>query len=257
MNNSKTRFSNRVENYVRYRPRYPDEIVGTLENHGSLLESDTIADIGSGTGISTQVFLSKGYSCVGVEPNRAMRKAAERQLGNYPSFRSVDGAAEATTLENHSVDLIIAGQAFHWFDQEACKTEFLRILRPGRSVALIWNERNHTGTAFQADYEELLKTYCNDYDQVDYKRVDLETLKNFFSPFQYSIHQYKNQQHFDLEGLKGRLLSSSYCPTEGEPNYNPVMEGLTELFRTHQMNDQINFDYNTRVYVGQLSPEEY
>ena len=253
MHNSKTRFSNRVENYIRYRPSYPKQIVLDLEMNDLLHKNAVIADVGSGTGISTEVFLSQGYHCIGVEPNQAMREGAERQLAQFSEFVSVNGSAEATTLESESIDLIIAGQAFHWFDQAAAKFEFQRILRPGKSVALIWNERNHGGTAFQAGYEDLLKQFCNDYDQVDYKRVDTEALKQFFSPYPYSTYEYSNKQHFDFEGLKGRLLSSSYCPVEGEPNYEPVMNGLSDLFHSHQTDGQITFDYNTRVYVGQLT----
>ena len=253
MHSSKTRFSNRVENYIRYRPSYPKQIVLDLELNNLLHKNTVIADIGSGTGISTEVFLSQGYHCIGVEPNQAMREGAERQLAQFSEFVSVDGSAEATTLESESIDLIITGQAFHWFDQAAAKIEFQRILRPGKPVALIWNERNNQGTAFQADYEGLLKEFCNDYEQVDYKRVDSEALQRFFSPYAYSVYEYPNQQHFDFEGLKGRLLSSSYCPVKGEANYEPVMSGLAGLFQTHQANGQITFDYNTRVYVGQLT----
>ena len=256
MHSSKTRFSNRVENYVRYRPSYPETIVKALLESGALNQNDTIADIGSGTGISTKVFLSQGFTCIGVEPNQAMREAAEKYLSNFPHFQSIDGSAEATTLNNDSVDLVIVGQAFHWFDQTASKVEFQRILKPGKSVALIWNERAHKGTAFQAGYEELLKHFCNDYNQVDYKRVDRESLERFFCPYAYSVFEYSNQQHFDFEGLKGRLMSSSYCPTEDEPNYEPVMKGLAELFQTHHTDNQITFDYHTRVYVGQLTPNE-
>ena len=247
MNNSKTRFSNRVENYVRYRPTYPTQIVQDLELQNFLHKNAIIADMGSGTGISTDVFLSQGYSCIGVEPNEEMRAAAEKQLLSYLDFKSVDGCAEASGLDSESIDFITAGQAFHWFDRVATKLEFKRILRPGGHVALIWNERHHKGTAFQAGYEDLLKEYCNDYSQVDYKKVGEDAIGEFFSPFEYSILEYSNQQHFNFKGLQGRLLSSSYCPVEGNSNYDPVMKGLAELFATHQSAGKITFDYQTRV----------
>lgn len=254
MHNSKTRFSNRVRNYSLYRPSYPKGIVQSLKTEGVLTEATVIADIGSGTGISTRLFLEHGYRCIGVEPNRAMREAAEEQLAAFDRFESLDGSAEATTLPADSIDLIVAGQAFHWFDQSASKYEFQRILKPGKHVALIWNERNDAGSAFQAGYEDLLRFYCNDYDQVDYKRVDERALTTFFSPYQYSVHQYSNQQRFDFQGLQGRLLSSSYCPLEGEINYEPVMQGLRKLYDEHQTNGQITFDYQTRLYMGQVNP---
>ncbi|MCB1121892.1 MAG: methyltransferase domain-containing protein, partial [Verrucomicrobiae bacterium] len=148
MHHSKTRFSNRVDNYVRYRPHYPDALVKTLEEQRVLQGGSIVADVGSGTGISTELFLKKGYSCIGVEPNRDMRLAAERELRAYPAFTSAEGSAEETGLEENSVDLVIAGQAFHWFDQQASKLEFNRILKTGGHVALLWNKRNTEGSAF-------------------------------------------------------------------------------------------------------------
>jgi ubiquinone/menaquinone biosynthesis C-methylase UbiE len=253
MKDSKLRFSNRVENYIRYRPNYPKQIVADLEFNGVLKKDAIIADIGSGTGISTELFLSQGYHCLGVEPNKEMREAAERMLKRFDTFRSVNGNAEASGLNTHSVDLITAGQAFHWFDRKAAKIEFQRILRPGAYVALIWNERHHTGSAFQSGYEALLKDYCGDYTQVDYKNVDEAALKRFFSPNTYSIYEYQNSQTFDCEGLKGRLESSSYCPLPDSKNYEPLMKALVILFENEKKDSQITFEYRTRVYVGQLT----
>lgn len=172
MKDSKLRFSNRVENYVRYRPAYLPQIVTDLERNSLLRNNFIIADIGSGTGISTKLFLSEGYKFLGVEPNKEMRDAAETFLKEFDKFQSVNGSAEATGLNPNSVDLITAGQAFHWFDRKSSKIEFQRILRPGGHVALIWNERHHTGSVFQKEYEALLKAYCEDYSKVDYKNVD-------------------------------------------------------------------------------------
>jgi SAM-dependent methyltransferase len=227
-----------------------------LELNGYLHKNAVVVDIGSGTGISTELFLSQGYSCIGVEPNLEMRTAGERQLASYNEFQSINGSAESTGLEPESVDLIISGQAFHWFDRIAAKIEFHRILRPGGKVALIWNKRHHTGSQFQADYENLLQEYCNDYAQVDYKNVDDTAIDNFFAPLPHAVYEYLNQQHFNLEGLKGRLLSSSYCPVEGEPNYKPVMTGLATIFAAYQIDGEVTFDYRTSVYVGQLKPND-
>jgi ubiquinone/menaquinone biosynthesis C-methylase UbiE len=253
MKDSKLRFSNRVENYVRYRPAYLPQIVTDFERNSLLRKNFIIADIGSGTGISTKLFLSEGYKCLGVEPNKEMRDAAETFLKEFDKFQSVNGSAEATDLNPNSVDLITAGQAFHWFDRKSSKIEFQRILRPGGRVALIWNERHHTGSVFQKEYEALLKAYCEDYSKVDYKNVDEAALKRFFSPYRYSIYEYENSQSFDLEGLKGRLESSSYCPLPGSVNYEPLMKDLVTLFENEKKAGQIVFEYRTRVYVGQLT----
>lgn len=253
MNDSKLRFSNRVVNYVRYRPDYPQQIVVDLELNGLLGKNAIIADIGSGTGISTQLLLSHGYSCIGVEPNKEMREAAEEFLKHFDKFQSVNGNAEETGLDANSVDLVTASQAFHWFDRAASKIEFQRILRPGGKVALIWNERNHTGSVFQKTYEELLRDYCGDYERVDYKNVDEAALVKFFSPNKYSIYEYGNSQSFDFEGLKGRLESSSYCPLADSKNYDPLMKALETLFEKEKKYGQITFDYRTRVYVGSIN----
>ena len=127
---STRRFSDRVENYVRYRPTYPEDVLEVLRQETGLKSSDIIADIGSGTGISAERFLRSGNEVFGVEPNLEMRRAAESQLQRYAKFHSVVGTAEATTLPNHCVDYVVAAQAFHWFDQAKAKQEFVRILRP-------------------------------------------------------------------------------------------------------------------------------
>lgn len=253
MKDSKQRFSDRVENYIRYRPDYPPEIVLDLEDKDYLQKEAVIADIGSGTGKSTELFLARGYTCIGVEPNRAMREAAEGLLRAYEAFQSVNGSAESTGLEDESINFISAGQAFHWFDRIATKIEFKRILRPDGYVALIWNERHHKGSEFQSGYEALLKEYCNDYEKVDYKNVDDEAIRTFYAPSKYSLLEYSNSQKFDLNGLRGRLLSSSYCPLPDEFNYDPLMKELEDLFTSNQADGTITFEYFTRIYIGQLT----
>ena len=111
------RFSNRVENYLKYRPRYPAAIIPLLESECGLTPETLVADVGSGTGFLTELFLKHGNRVLGVEPNAEMRSAGERLLAKYPTFCSVNAMAEATTLADSSIDLIIAGQAFHWFDR--------------------------------------------------------------------------------------------------------------------------------------------
>src|SRR4051812_34197437 len=142
MTDSTTRFSSRVNAYMRTRPDYPAEILDTLKQDCGLTESSVIADIGSGTGILSRMFLSNGNTVYGVEPNREMREAGEKLLSPaYPQYQSIAATAETTSLPNASVDFVTAGQAFHWFDRGKCRVEFARILRPHGWVALVWNER--------------------------------------------------------------------------------------------------------------------
>lgn len=266
MSNSTTRFSDRVEDYVKYRPHYPEVIPGYLSSVYSFDPSWDVADIGSGTGISTELFLRNGNRVYAVEPNAAMRGAAEELLGHYTRaaaaagkpgkadsgaagrFISIDGTAEATGLAAGSLQLIIAGQAFHWFDPVRSKAEFIRILRPGGVVALIWNERL-TDTPFEREYDELIGRYGKDYKTTNHRNIADLQIADFFHPAAVALAQFANEQRFDFEGLKGRLLSSSYMPKEG-PDYSAMLQDLEGLFARRQLAGQVRVGYDTRVYSG-------
>src|SRR6185295_3446085 len=202
------RFSSRVENYVKFRPGYPPEIVPFLADVAALEPGGAIADVGSGTGLLTKVFLDAGFAVTGVEPNREMREAGERFLAGYPRFTSVAGTAEETTLPSASVGLVVVGQAFHWFDRAPCRPELVRILVPGGCLAVIWNERDKAGSPFLRDYEELIRTWCLPRGQVEHNRVADAELAAFFAPEPVSLAHFTYRQRFDLPGLEGRLLSS-------------------------------------------------
>lgn len=250
--NPTQRFSNRVEDYVRYRPGYPPEIVDLLRGECGLTKNSIIADIGSGTGKLSELFLKAGCRVFGVEPNNEMREAGERM--NFLNFTSVDAAAEATTLPGHSVDFITAGQAFHWFDHERCRPEFLRILKPGGWVVIVWNDRSSDATPFLADYEKLLEEFGTDYVQANQRRVDKpETIRDFFGQ-EPRFKNFSNVQQFDFEGLKGRLLSSSYAPVVGQPGHNEMLAALKRIFETRRKNGLVSFEYHTHVYYGQVEP---
>jgi SAM-dependent methyltransferase len=244
------RFSDRVENYVRHRPSYPGQILALLQREAGLRANSVIADVGSGTGISAKLLLRAGCKVFGVEPNREMRQAAERLLAGEPSFHSINGTAEATTLEDHSVDLVVAAQAFHWFKRPEARAEFSRILRSDGRVALIWNERQLDGTPFLRAYEQLLLTFATDYAQVRHENIGNQEFGEFFMDGAFTAHSMPNEQSFDYEGLKGRLLSSSYAPAEGRPDHEPMIEELARIFEQHQSGGLVCFKYDTRVYVG-------
>jgi SAM-dependent methyltransferase len=247
------RFSDRVENYIKYRPGYPNEVIAILRDECRLVPDSIVADVGSGTGILTEMFLRNGNVVYGIEPNQEMRDAAERLLKGYQRFYSIAAKAEETTLSDASVDFIVAGQAFHWFDREKTKIEFNRILKPGGWVALIWNERLTDTTPFLVAYERLLKDYSTDYEQVDHRRIDAAVIREFFGSDNFRLKQFKNVQVFDYEGVKGRLLSSSYAPEEGHPKYEPMMAELQRIFQAHQAEGKVIFEYVTQMYYGQLS----
>ena len=250
---STTRFSNRVADYVRYRPGYPEELVQTLRDEAGVTPASVVADIGSGTGISTELFLRLGCVVLAVEPNREMREAAEAQFRDQPGFRSIDGTAEATSLEAASVGLVVAGQAFHWFDVARTRTEFARILRPAGIVALFWNSRHLDTTPFLRGYETLLQDFATDYQQVDHKRIDAAVLKQFFGGDHFQTRTFPNSQSFDFEGLRGRLLSSSYAPSAGDPRHTPMLLELECLFQENARGGRVSFDYDTELYFGRLA----
>lgn len=246
------RFSDRVKHYVLYRPTYPPGLIGLLEREAGLTKESVVADIGSGTGISTEPFLRNGNTVYAVEPNTEMREAAETSLGTTSGFVSVEGTAEKTGLGDASVHLIAAMQAFHWFDAARARAEFKRILRAGGSVVLVWNTRKTGGTKFLQGYEEILKKWGMDYQKVRHDRAGHDAIAAFFAPSVFVTHRLENAQVFDFEGLHGRVLSSSYAPNESHPNHAPMMRELRELFDAHQREGNVRFEYDTEVHVGKL-----
>ncbi len=250
--NATTRFSDRVDFYIKFRPGYPAEILPLLNRKIGLSPSSVIADVGSGTGILAALFLQAGNRVFGIEPNAEMRAAGERFLRGYDQFISINGTAEDTTLAASSVDFITAGQAFHWFEAEQARREFQRILKPDGFVVLLWNDRHTDTTAFLQGYEQLLREFSLDYQQVDHKNINAEKLGQFFGAGGYKEQSLFNCQMFDYEGLAGRLLSSSYAPLQGHPKHEPMLQRLREIFDAHQVNGQVSFAYDTRIYYGQL-----
>ena len=250
---AKNRFSHRVADYVRYRPHYPEGVLDFLRSQCDLSAAHTIADVGSGTGFLSELFLKNGNPVFGVEPNQEMRAAGEQYLAAYPRFTSIDGSAEATTLHDSSVDFVTVGQAFHWFKPELTRREFGRILCPNGWVAIVWNDRTLSTTGFAVSYEELLVRFGTDYARVKDSYPQVEDIRAFFGHEKFLTHQLPNSQQFDLESLRGRLRSSSYVPTEGDPNFVPMMAALDALFAAHQRDGRVLMEFSTWVHMGQLT----
>jgi SAM-dependent methyltransferase len=251
-NDHTCRFSSRVEDYAKYRPGYPRAVVELLTEECRLMPESVVADVGSGTGILSELFLRNGNRVQGVEPNREMREAGERLLAAYPNFVSVEGRAEATTLADRSIDFVTAGQAFHWFDAASARREFARVLRPGGWVVLVWNDRRTRGTPFLEDYERLLLEYGTDYREVSVKYMEEDSISMLFGPNEVRTQTFDNEQVFDLEGLLGRLTSSSYAPEPGHPNYAPLMRELEAVFRRYEDGGRVVVTYDTKLFYGRL-----
>lgn len=252
---STERFGNRVEDYVRSRPGYPDALVPWLMRHCGLRAGDAVADVGCGTGLFTRELLRQGLRVEGVEPNAPMRAAGDEFLAPFgAAFRSHDGTAEATGLADRGVRLVTAAQAFHWFRPEPVRAEFSRILVPGGQVAVIWNLRRED-TPFLRGYEALLLAHAPEYANSGVPaQANLDILRPFFAPSGFVEHSIPYAQYFDREGLRARLLSSSYAPAAGTAGHAPMMQALDELFAAHQRNGQVAFEYDTRTFLGRLDP---
>jgi len=246
---STTRFSNRVEDYVKYRPRYPQAVIPLLQDKYGITPDKLVADIGAGTGISSALFLDAGYTVMAVEPNQEMRSKSQILLADSPRFKAINGTAEATGLAADSVDAIVVGQAFHWFDRIKAKEEFTRILKKEGKVILLWNERL-TSTSFEVDYDNLILKHGRDYVQVDHRNIDEVKIQDFFTPGSVSTEMLANWQIFDFNGLKGRLLSSSYMPAYDEPGYEAMLNDLHLLFKQYERENKIRINYQTKLYVG-------
>jgi len=252
MNDPTQRFTGRVENYARYRPSYPRAVLDLPETECGLTSASTVADVGSGTGILSELFLENGNRVFGVEPNEEMRAAGEGLLRNYPRFVSVAGTAEATTLDDVCVDFVTAGQALHWFDLAASRAEFTRILRPDGWVMFVWNAPRKGATPFLTAYERLLLTHGTDYARFGRYGDGSRFVEGFFGSHTFETRTFDNQQTFDLDGLKGRLSSSSYVPGPGKPGHEAMMRSASRIFHAHETDGKVTFEYDTKVHYGQL-----
>jgi SAM-dependent methyltransferase len=246
------RFTDRVANYMAYRPKYPAEVLEFMRAELNLSPSSIVADVGSGPGILTEMFLRNGNTVFAVEPNEAMRAAAENLLGAFPSFKSVDGTAEATTLAGRSVDFVTAAQAFHWFDAERALAEFGRILKDGGWVALLWNMRRTDSTPFLRELERILRAYGTDYERVAADNPGEELMERIF-PHGYGTKLFRHEPIFDYAGLRGRWLSASYVPLAGHPNHEPLFAALRRAFDEYNTDGTVAIEYDTAIYYSQLS----
>ncbi len=242
------RFSSVVEDYSLYRPSYPNQLIHILQETYSLRPEHTIADVGAGTGILTELLLQNKNKVLAVEPNDRMREVCEQKLSVYPNFHSIKGTAESMDIEGNSIDLITCAQSFHWFDYGKTIPEFQRILKEDGIIALIWNERKHTEDGLMFQYENLLNDYCEEYKDINHKKLSYELFQTLFPDRDIKVHKIDNHQDMNLESFKGRLRSCSYCPKPEHKQYVPLMDEMDRLFSIFQNNGKVRFTYVTQLY---------
>jgi len=251
--NPTQRFTGRVESYRRYRPSYPPELVDRLRSACGLTSNSVIADVAAGTGLLTEVFLAAGFPVIAVEPNPEMRAACASLTADFPRLNIVEGTAEATHLPDHSLDLVTVAQAMHWFDLERTRAEFVRVLRPAGSCAVIYNNRPPGGDVFHEGYERLLHDFGIDYTAVKSQHMGRKRLTAFFAPSPMECATFNNEQSFGLEGLEGRILSSSYMPQPGHPRFEEMREAVRRLFDQTQTDGRVTMKHDCVVCWGRLS----
>jgi SAM-dependent methyltransferase len=243
------RFSDRVEAYARHRPGYPPGVVEVLAREAGLRPGAALADVGSGTGILTEALLDAGYAVFAVEPNEAMRAAAEGRLGGRAGFVSVAGRAEATGLAARSVDAVVAAQAFHWFEPVAARAELARILRPGGAILLVWNVRRSDASALMRGYHDMIRRFA--IDPVGLTRHDERaTIAAFFGAGGFRELVFPHTDVLDRAALAGRASSASYLPGDGHARRAAMLAELDALFDTCAEEGFVRFEFDTHVYLG-------
>ncbi len=245
-------YRDRVDQYVAFRPTYPDEAVSHILRHGQRSGPIDIADIGAGTGILSSQLLRHGHRVFAVEPIEPMRQAAKAKLSGSPGFQSVDGSAEATTLPERSVDLVVAAQALHWFEPSAARREFARILRPGGRTVAIWNERRRSGSLFQTAFEHFLAEMQKDIvgDRKNYAETVDDVAGRFFGIGSYAEVAFAHDDRLHRRQFAGRILSGSFAPGAAHERHAHWCAAIDEFFEAHAESGYVTIEYETVVVSG-------
>lgn len=246
--NSTRRFSCRVEHYAKHRPGYPPALIPFLEDACGLTSHDVVADVGSGTGVLTEVFLKNGNAVYAIEPNREMRASAERSLRGYSRFRSIDATGERTTLPGRSVDLVAVGRAFHWLEPEKALYEFARILKPAGWVVIIAFRRN-VSSPFLEEYDKLLLSFGADRRHMHRRRRELAS---FLTENAFEMKTFDERRSLELEELKGLTLSYSTSPAPDDPSAVPLLHAVDALFQKYQRDGGVVVGHAITMYYKQL-----
>lgn len=239
-------FAARARYYAHYRPGYPVGILETLRQECGLTDRSIILDVGAGTGISSELFLKNGSPVWAVEPCREMRLEAQARLAGHPGYTSLEGTAEALPLPDDSVDLVTAGQAFHWFEPAAARAEFSRVSRRPGWVALFWNRYARDASPAMRAYSNLVAEYFGPprhHGQVDIEAFFQRPVPRF---------EFENDQLEDFERVRGGLLSHSRSPLPGDPRAEAMLSDLRRWFERYEKSGLVRFPCQTELFIGCL-----
>jgi ubiquinone/menaquinone biosynthesis C-methylase UbiE len=253
MSENTERFTGRVEDYKRYRLRYPKAVIETLVSRCDLQLDHLVADVGAGTGMLAELFLEHGNAVVAIEPNDDMREACERLASAWPGLMVKKATAEDTGLEDGSVDFVAVGRAFHWFNVAEAAKEFRRILRAEGWIVIASNSRVRDDSPMSVAYEALLREHGTDY-KANHERYEIiGRVDELFAGGELFREEIYGEQRLTLEELVGQTQSLSVTPEPGHAKYEGMQEALRGFFAKWQVDGIVEMKTVCRVACGRLS----
>jgi len=236
MNKNINKFSDKADNYAKYRQGYSEDILEYFSEYG-FSSNSIVADVGSGTGKLTKIFLENGNTVYAIKPNDNMRNIADSLLNGFKNYISINGSAENSTLQNGIIDFVVVGQAFHWFDAPKALIEFKKILKKNGVLSIIWYHRK-TDTPFWKGYENILKDNIPEYKGSNYRNFTDEIMEKYFSGDYKKVEKIYSRE-LDFVELLGSFSSSSYTPKEDTIEYRNLSKLLNGIFIKYMKNNKI------------------
>lgn len=242
--------------YDRYRPTYPQSLFDHIAARLELPNDARVADLGAGTGKAARQMARRGWHVVAVEPGEGMLdvlRARAEQEGLAIVARQA--SAEDTGLPDASVDLVRAGQAFHWFDKARAVPEMARIVRPGGGVAIFWNGRADDRSPFLSAYTDLLEHYLPEH-HIDRQERESTAPRELSEGGWFEIVPDKTQLRHDVAMTADDFVSYVFTGSQIrlfiEPDAQERLKSdIRELIQGHFGDGEVIVPYDVDVYVGQ------